>query len=436
MRNAFRSAPRKTPRIGSLGRDTVGRETVQAFRRETAALVRRFGWIVTIAIAFFAGACRMPPRSTSVEGANAAPTASAATSAERRAREARAPRQRADALLDAAEIYVALDRHDDARRVLRLARKSYNEGPTAARSHRLLGALYLATGDIAVAERYLLRTLDEPESASARGEIVARLVVCARARGDALAEERYRSWLPASLSPEIQTILALQIAPTSISPKTDYVDSLVERHRPRSAAAKLPSIAKGAKPAPSRKNAVATPINAVPREKWGPSPVKRNGSVPMSRIHRITVHHTAGPSFWGQSDDAVADEIRRIQRYHQREQGWADIGYHFLIDRAGRIWQGRDLRLQGAHARDQNAGNIGVALLGNYDQQEVTPAQRRSLAAFISILATRYSVSSTNLYTHREICNGKTACPGPRVARIVDDIRARLSAAGLVAYRP
>ena len=85
------------------------------------------------------------------------------------------------------------------------------------------------------------------------------------------------------------------------------------------------------------------------RSRWRARP-RRGNILRMRNVSRITVHHAAGKPNWTISERDVADSIRKIQRYHQTENGWADIGYHYVIDRAGRVWQGREIKWQGAHA--------------------------------------------------------------------------------------
>lgn len=382
------------------------------------------------------GGCRIPPRTNTAADLGAAGPSAIAVEAESRAHRTSARKARAEAWLDAAEAWLAAERPAEAERVLRLARKAYHAGPTAARNHRLLGHLHLMTGEVAIAERYLLKGLESADGEE-RESTIARLVACAAAQADSDAETRYRSWLIRPFSPETNRILSQAIDPVSIESRSSYLDSLIRRES-ESVRIAPPAVQRETS-APSTRAGPRIPpellsVHPLPRSRWHPRPVALSNSVPMSRIHRITVHHTAGPSFWGHDEQSVANEIRRIQRYHQKDQGWADIGYHFLIDRTGRIWQGRELQLQGAHARDKNAGNIGIAVLGNYMRQDLTAAQRESLRDFLRVLCARYEIPPREIYTHREICNGQTACPGPNLARFVDETRVDLRHEGVVAY--
>ena len=76
----------------------------------------------------------------------------------------------------------------------------------------------------------------------------------------------------------------------------------------------------------------------ITRSEWGASPLKGN---PVAQPHYrfLTLHHAAG--FSASDVDEGKIQVKRIQRLHQEGNGWADIGYHFLIDAAGNIYQGR-----------------------------------------------------------------------------------------------
>jgi hypothetical protein len=162
-----------------------------------------------------------------------------------------------------------------------------------------------------------------------------------------------------------------------------------------------------------------------PRSEWYARPVKSNIS-PMTRITRITVHHTGDASNEMRREECAA-RIRAYQKVHQEPpRDWADIGYHYLMDRAGRIWEGRPIRYQGAHAGNAvlNRGNVGISLLGNYNEQELTGSQKENLANFLTMLCTRYGISpSGGIVTHTEIRPGYTECPGRNLQRFVEEFR-------------
>ncbi len=161
-----------------------------------------------------------------------------------------------------------------------------------------------------------------------------------------------------------------------------------------------------------------------PRSAWSARPAAR--MTPMGTVSRITIHHTAMAAR-NPSRTVSVSTLRAIQRNHQQSRGWSDIGYHYLIDTAGRVWQGRDARWQGAHAGNpaKNRGNLGVCLLGNFVRgrqgQSPTAPQVAALEALIESLLAQHRLGLDALKTHREL--KVTSCPGPRLQAVVDRLR-------------
>ena len=180
----------------------------------------------------------------------------------------------------------------------------------------------------------------------------------------------------------------------------------------------------------SRPGPAAGPIRIHSRKEWGARPAAVNRTTPMGRIYRITIHHSGFPCP-DSSPAAVEALIRTIQKNHKHKttngEGWADVGYHFLIDPAGRIWQGRSLRYQGAHAGNHrlNKGNIGICLLGNFQDHPPSPAQMKGLEKLLRFLMKKYRIPASRIYTHRELKS--TACPGRYAQRAINQLRRKLS---------
>lgn len=129
----------------------------------------------------------------------------------------------------------------------------------------------------------------------------------------------------------------------------------------------------------------------------------------MGRIQRITVHHDGMTPFYSVAMGDAAGRLESIRRSHVNK-GWADIGYHYIIDPAGRVWQGRPISLQGAHVKDENPGNIGIMVMGNFDSQSPTSAALTTLDQFIAFQMRQYNLPVRRVYTHQEL--KPTACPG------------------------
>ena len=140
----------------------------------------------------------------------------------------------------------------------------------------------------------------------------------------------------------------------------------------------------------------------------------------MTTIRSITVHHDGMDTFYETQPRAVAARIELIRQRH-RARGWGDIGYHFVVDRAGRVWEARPLRYQGAHVRDHNPGNIGVVVLGNFDLQSPSSTQLEALRRHVAALIQAYNVPISRVHTHQEWA--ATACPGRGLQHFMDAVR-------------
>ena len=180
-------------------------------------------------------------------------------------------------------------------------------------------------------------------------------------------------------------------------------------------------------------------------------------------IRAATLHHTAGANNYTAGD--VPAILRSIYRYHAVSRGWGDIGYNVLVDKTGRLWEGRVGGLAstviGAHAGGFNSGTFGVSMLGNYDTAATTQPMVDAVAAIIAWKFSLYGVNprgSTTLtsggggtskyaagvqvtlptiFGHRDV--GSTSCPGQygyaRLGEIRDRVAAQLSGADPIGSR-
>uniref|UniRef100_A0A3B3ZP36 Uncharacterized protein n=2 Tax=Periophthalmus magnuspinnatus TaxID=409849 RepID=A0A3B3ZP36_9GOBI len=104
----------------------------------------------------------------------------------------------------------------------------------------------------------------------------------------------------------------------------------------------------------------------IPRCQWGAKP--HNGTpIPLSLpLDQLFVHHTYTPSSACLSFSDCARDMRSMQRFHQEERGWADIGYSFVVGSDGYVYEGAGWNTVGRHTRGQNSVGYGVAFIGNY----------------------------------------------------------------------
>ncbi|MCT4592286.1 MAG: SpoIID/LytB domain-containing protein [Candidatus Gracilibacteria bacterium] len=154
------------------------------------------------------------------------------------------------------------------------------------------------------------------------------------------------------------------------------------------------------------------------------------------RIFKVVIHHTAENNVIAKHKDPK-EVIRGIYYYHAKSKGWGDIGYHFIIDPYGNIYEGRagGNYVIGGHAYCNNIGTIGVSLMGNFEEGEPTKAQIKSLGKLLPQLALIYELDLTieeefhgkkmsNLVGHRDL--RATACPGKNMYKLLPKIRKAL----------
>ena len=205
---------------------------------------------------------------------------------------------------------------------------------------------------------------------------------------------------------------------------------------------------------PPRTLAVAASPPVIRRPAWRASERIRRKLPDYARTLRVAlVHHTAGSNRYSAAQSAAI--VRAIQLYHVRGNGWDDIGYNFLVDKYGQVFEGRfggiTRNVIGAHAQGFNAGSVGVALIGNYDGTGITPAARASLAALLAwrldlahidpLTASSFISNGNPRYPrgipvflgaisgHRD--TGFTACPGDVLYRQLPAVTRAVSATGL-----
>jgi N-acetyl-anhydromuramyl-L-alanine amidase AmpD len=151
------------------------------------------------------------------------------------------------------------------------------------------------------------------------------------------------------------------------------------------------------------------------RSAWAPAAENRGNLEPMGQPRRVTIHHSA-MYFRDTRPSVCAAQIQHIQKEHMGNRGYGDIGYHFLIDPAGRIWQGRDMKWQGAHASGiNNRQNIGICVLGNFLRgrggQGPNPAQLGAMRTLVRQLMQQYGFGADEVHCHSDF--KPTECPGP-----------------------
>ncbi|CAN5243421.1 hypothetical protein BH18ACT12_BH18ACT12_21660 [soil metagenome] len=144
---------------------------------------------------------------------------------------------------------------------------------------------------------------------------------------------------------------------------------------------------------PLRRLSIAGSPPVLTRLAWGANESIRKGAVRYApSVQFALVHHTAGSNSYTAAQSASV--VRGIYVYHAQGNGWNDIGYNFLVDRFGQVFEGRyggiDRNVIGAHAEGFNTGSTGVAVLGTYGSSAPSAAARSTLA---NVLAWRLDVA-------------------------------------------
>jgi hypothetical protein len=129
----------------------------------------------------------------------------------------------------------------------------------------------------------------------------------------------------------------------------------------------------------------------IPREAWGGDQCRPRAAPSYGAVQLGHVHHTVNANAYAPQDAAAV--VLSICRYHRNENGWRDIGYNFLVDRYGQIFEGRaggiDQPVIGAQAQGYNGVSTGVANIGTFSQERQTPA---GVAATAELLAWKLSL--------------------------------------------
>jgi hypothetical protein len=117
-------------------------------------------------------------------------------------------------------------------------------------------------------------------------------------------------------------------------------------------------------------------IAVIPRAAWGANAALTERMHPNTPIRHVTIHHTADKNRAGARS---ADVLRSIQSFHVGSKKWGDVAYHYFIDPAGLVYEGRDPRYAADTATDyEPRGHVTVCVLGNFEVETPTPALARS----------------------------------------------------------
>jgi hypothetical protein len=170
-------------------------------------------------------------------------------------------------------------------------------------------------------------------------------------------------------------------------------------------------------------------------------------------VHLAFVHHTVNSNSYSRSESAAL--VRGVYRFHAKDRGWSDIGYNFIVDRYGQIFEGRaggiTLPVIGAHTLGFNTGSTGISLLGDFTSSTPTGAMVSALQNVLAWKLDVHGVPPTGTVTRISAGSDKyppgqaasfnrisghrdgqsTSCPGARAYALLPSIRSAVSNIGL-----
>ena len=141
----------------------------------------------------------------------------------------------------------------------------------------------------------------------------------------------------------------------------------------------------------------------------------------------IVIHHTEKLN--PETNEPMDDDSSalRVHKWHIEHNGWAGIGYHYLIRKNGMIEQGRLPEMMGAHVYGYNDNSIGICLAGNFNKGvgKPTKSQIQSVKELTSWLCRKYNISPSKqtILGHRDLIS-ETTCPGDNLYCHLNEIRA------------
>src|SRR5436190_3009215 len=157
---------------------------------------------------------------------------------------------------------------------------------------------------------------------------------------------------------------------------------------------------------PPRRLSIAASPPIITRPSWAANEsIRRATPLYAPAVRYALVHHTAGTNSYSRSQSAAI--VRGIEIYHVRGNGWNDIGYNFLVDKYGQVFEGRyggaDKNVVGAHSEGFNNGSVGVAVIGTYTAAAPPAAAQRALA---NLLAWRLDLAHVDPLSTLTVASG------------------------------
>lgn len=149
------------------------------------------------------------------------------------------------------------------------------------------------------------------------------------------------------------------------------------------------------------------------------------------QISFITIHHTATLQ---KKDVSIEKKMQNLQNFSQSESRlasgklkpvWFDIPYHYYIAVDGKIAEGREIKFAGdTNTEYDPTGHALIVLEGNFETENVTDEQQKSLEKIVIWLAEKYKISADKIKGHDDFA--KTACPGKKLKDLLPSLREKV----------
>lgn len=125
----------------------------------------------------------------------------------------------------------------------------------------------------------------------------------------------------------------------------------------------------------------------------------------MRNINKIIIHCSA-------TKEGMDFDIKDIKRWHMEDNGWNDVGYHYVIKLDGEIQKGRDIEKIGAHTKGYNKDSIGICYIGGInkeDEPEDTRTDKQKASIWLLIDRIRKRFGNIPVYGHKDFA--RKSCP-------------------------
>ncbi len=157
-------------------------------------------------------------------------------------------------------------------------------------------------------------------------------------------------------------------------------------------------------PSPITSPASPETLAVIAREGWS---FRQQGAFRSHQIERITIHHTAAEI----TDNSRAPALIRQHEDWHMSHGWPGLAYHFIIDRAGNVYEGRPISAIGDTFTEYDpTGHLLASFEGHFDRQSPSDAQLAGMTRLVAWAMQTYSVPAQLIGGHRDWA--RTTCPG------------------------